>query len=768
MNDDEIIENGFVVETLTPAQIYFLNSRAKFLWFCAGRGCFAKDTEILMFDGTNKKVQDIQIGDFVMGDDYTQRQVLRLCFGEEPIYRVTLEDGTFFECNESHECVVFDKQTGKTENKQINQLILREHLYYHTKKQGKDKSIALFNFKIKKVKEIDSYYGFTLSGNNRFILGNSMIITKNSGKCLKTGTQVVKSDKSFINVEDIKVGDELLGIDGNPRKVLGTTRGFDNLYTITPYSLDGRPGQSPYTVNSEHILTLLEIDCPAGCCYDFTIDDAKDISIKQLISEKEKSYNTDYYYTFKYDPEKKEITNTANFRILEDGFGEYAGFELDGDGRFFLADYTVTHNSTVGARYVYRKVIQEPKSIGMICANAYKQLNSATLPPVLEYFRKRGLQFVTNKKPPESWIKDSTFYTDDYDGILVTETGAHILLRSLDKYDFIRGVNLGWAWIDEISSSSLEAWNVVIGALRDPNCSEREIRVTGTPYGDNWTWREFKKKWDKDPNIAKDYDMVFMSSRENPFLPKDFLDTMLNSYDRRTALQEVDGRILLDQSSNTYYEYNSSLHERMVVEYDPNRPIMMCWDFNASKDAPMSCVLAQQHNYANGVPFVQVIDEIVIYQGNTPKVCEEFKKRYPNHPGGLYIYGDATARSRGASVGINDYLMMKSYLEDSYNIEFFVPKSNMSETNRIAAVNTMLLNSRGLVRLFVNPTCVELIKDFMEVKPDSNQKINKRDQARTHTSDALGYYIAREFPIYHEQEHSDNPNKVQVYNFTNF
>lgn len=40
--------------------------------------CHAKDTKIMLFDGTVKNVQDIKVGDFLMGDDSTAYRFLLL------------------------------------------------------------------------------------------------------------------------------------------------------------------------------------------------------------------------------------------------------------------------------------------------------------------------------------------------------------------------------------------------------------------------------------------------------------------------------------------------------------------------------------------------------------------------------------------------------------------------------------------------------------------------------------------------------------------
>ena len=68
-----------------------------------GRGkCLGKDTPILMYDGTIKLVQDIKVGDVLMGDDSTPRNVLSLARGRETMYKVNSKKGDGYIVNESH------------------------------------------------------------------------------------------------------------------------------------------------------------------------------------------------------------------------------------------------------------------------------------------------------------------------------------------------------------------------------------------------------------------------------------------------------------------------------------------------------------------------------------------------------------------------------------------------------------------------------------------------------------------------------------------
>ena len=69
---------------------------------CAGGKCLGRDTPVIMFDGSIKMVQDIVVGDILMGDDSTPRNVLSLARGREMMYKVIPIKGDPYVVNESH------------------------------------------------------------------------------------------------------------------------------------------------------------------------------------------------------------------------------------------------------------------------------------------------------------------------------------------------------------------------------------------------------------------------------------------------------------------------------------------------------------------------------------------------------------------------------------------------------------------------------------------------------------------------------------------
>lgn len=64
--------------------------------------CLGKGTRVLMYDGTVRAVEDVRVGDLLMGDDSTPRRVRSLARGREMMYWVRQRHGMDYRVNESH------------------------------------------------------------------------------------------------------------------------------------------------------------------------------------------------------------------------------------------------------------------------------------------------------------------------------------------------------------------------------------------------------------------------------------------------------------------------------------------------------------------------------------------------------------------------------------------------------------------------------------------------------------------------------------------
>ncbi len=149
--------------------------------FVSGTGCLAYDTDVKLANGDLIKIQDIKVGTVLKGVGNSIRKVLELKRGREMMYKISLNNGEFFICNESHVLVLrnpcgilFDIPL----KEYLEFLLAFDDIPYNYKAAMEDGTTALMT--ITKLEEAD-FYGFTLDGDGRFILGNG-IITHNSGK----------------------------------------------------------------------------------------------------------------------------------------------------------------------------------------------------------------------------------------------------------------------------------------------------------------------------------------------------------------------------------------------------------------------------------------------------------------------------------------------------------------------------------------------------------------------------------------------------------
>lgn len=93
--------------------------------------------------------------------------------------------------------------------------------------------------------------------------------------CHAKGSSVLTSDGVCIKVEDVKVGDFLLGNDGTPRKVLELHNGVDDMYKVTPIKGE------PFVVNGGHILHLYKTNEGKG--YNSCQPKYDEISVKEYV-----------------------------------------------------------------------------------------------------------------------------------------------------------------------------------------------------------------------------------------------------------------------------------------------------------------------------------------------------------------------------------------------------------------------------------------------------------------------------------------------------
>jgi len=293
--------------------------------------------------------------------------------------------------------------------------------------------------------------------------------------------------------------------------------------------------------------------------------------------------------------------------------------------------------SHVGCFWALAKALRNPGCLGLIGANSYRQLKDATLRTfemLLQHYRI-----------------GHSFHTSDMAYRL--DTGAEILCRSMENYDLLRGVELGWFYLDELRDTRFEAWCVVKGRLRSQNVDALEGRVTSSPNGYNWIYEEFVRK-PADPATAAAYanhDAFVARTADNKHLPPDYVAALLASYDPLLVAQELDGRFTNTTQGRIYHAFEREAHVTSEAELVPGQPLLWSLDFNVT---PMTAVIAQledcrcqisdcrssekagralssQSAICNLQSAIRVVDEIWLVNSNTLAMCEAFANWLADH-----------------------------------------------------------------------------------------------------------------------------------------
>ncbi len=167
----------------------------------------------------------------------------------------------------------------------------------------------------------------------------------------------------------------------------------------------------------------------------------------------------------------------------------------------------------------------------MVTGPTYKVLGQATIRTFVEVAREFGrlVRVTRSTENPSAIIR-----------LAPPRCGlAEILFRSTENPDHLRGPNLSGVWMDEASLSPLEAYQILRQRLREKS-QLGWLSATFTPRGlGHWTYQEFGQEPPR-PGVF----LVHAATRENPFLPPEYLALAESTYAGLRAEQELGGRFV--------------------------------------------------------------------------------------------------------------------------------------------------------------------------------------------------------------------------------
>lgn len=392
--------------------------------------CHAKDTQILMYDGSIKLVQDIEIGDVIMGDNSTPRKVLNLGRGRDIMYDIIPVKGEKYTVNSEH--ILCLKQSGigciKPINRKDGAIVFKTIRFDKTLKTLKHKTFSSYEQAIRYLQSfneedniteisVKDYLELPTEVRNNWLKGYRKGVefeTKHVefdpyiiGLWLGDGTsskpQITSQDAvilGYLNT-NLRKYDLMLNYVSKYDYYIRSYKKNENTFldVLRKYNLlNNKHIPAVYKINDREtrlkvLAGIIDSDGYMGNnCYEISQKSkvlaydivylARSLGFATYINLREKSctykgeIRSGMYHIISISGDIDEIPvlierKKANIRLQSKdvlvhgitvhnvGEGDYYGFTLDGNNRYLMGDFTVTHNTSF-ARNAIAEVLQRP------------------------------------------------------------------------------------------------------------------------------------------------------------------------------------------------------------------------------------------------------------------------------------------------------------------------------------------------------------------------------------------------------------------------
>lgn len=347
--------------------------------------CLGRGEKVMLATGHCMPVEDVLVGEELMGPGGSARRVLSVTSGVGPLFKLTPVKGKPWVCNDVHVLTLVHTETGEIEDVPLDQYVTKAKYWKHCRKMFRS-SVEFCEYG-SGVRTVDPYFLGLFLGDGS-LRDTSLSVCKPDvevrEECERQaqawGLQVHVLSEGTTSPQ-YQIGGGRCGGRTNPLGQALRNLGIDGNCKSkhVPHSYKVAPRGDRLAV----LAGLLDSDGSlSGNGFDFISisprlsDDvaflARSLGLAAYVTPCRKSCQTgatgDYFRVSisgdtdlipnriprkkaKPRQQKKDVLRTG-FTVEEIGEGEYFGFELDGDGRFLLDDFTVTHNTRVAAELI--------------------------------------------------------------------------------------------------------------------------------------------------------------------------------------------------------------------------------------------------------------------------------------------------------------------------------------------------------------------------------------------------------------------------------
>lgn len=519
-----------------------IETACSFITGVAGSGkCLARGTLVMLHTGRSVPVESIQPGDLVMGPDSLPRKVMGLSSGYGDMFRVIPVKGEPYEVNKSH--ILTLKMSRKSYRKNpVIDISLQEYFKQTGcfRRDAKGFKVGI-DLPLREV-PIDPYFLGVWLGDGT---STNLQITNPEIEIIDYVKEFTRLSGLLYTFRESRRGNSCPyisvhcnGTKRNPNPLTLKFRDmnlFNNKHVPDVYKYNDK------SVRLSILAGLLDTDghLSAGC-FDYLSkverlsDDvvflARSVGLAAYKQECQKSCqvegflgtyfrvsisgNLDIIPTIvprkKASPRRqiKDVLVTG-ISVVPIGMGYYYGFELDGDGRFVLGDFTVTHNS-----YAVKKQLEDDPEFAVLCATtgiSAINLNAITIHSLLGFFDTDSLRDAYLSGAAQRKLKK--LVDESYKNVVIDE----VSMLSKDSLDLLvrvfDDVNQNLAVTQKPIGLILTGDFMQLPPIADKRVAPGSRVKAATPWAfDALSWHRFEAKTTRLTKIWRQTDQQFLDA----------------------------------------------------------------------------------------------------------------------------------------------------------------------------------------------------------------------------------------------------------------
>ena len=327
---------------------------------------------------------------------------------------------------------------------------------------------------------------------------------------------------------------------------------------------------------------------------------------------------------------------------------------------------------------------------------------------------------------------------------LTLANGSTIRFKTVSNWENFRSTEFTWIELEEASLIDEKTFKELSARLREATRDVwvnpyKSIFLHTNPQGTRgWIYKLFSNPKTK----IKGYRAVTAPTTENTYLPKTYVDNLMEMYSAEEVEELIMGLDVNRDNTIAFPDFSMQYNVSDDLKFDRNSTLILTCDFNYN---PMCWYLVQEINGE-----WHILKELIENNVTTKEMCKIITPVIDSYGVRKFtLMGDSHGKDKKTNG--SDYSVMLAHFSDAgYDVTLRVQKSNPLIKERLAVLRGLIKNAKGERHLKVSSSCKWLLYNFDECKnqlsngglklPTDNE-IQQDDDKRylIHPIDAISY-----------------------------